>query len=475
MLFNTFEFLVFFVFVYAIYRIVPHKPQNILLLLASYFFYGCWDWRFLSLILLSTCVDFYCGNRIHSSSDDRTRKVFLAVSMIVNLGVLGFFKYFNFFIESLDVLFSGFGWSFNYSLMNIILPVGISFYTFQTMSYTIDIYRRNLTPSKSVMDFALFVAFFPQLVAGPIERAVHLLPQIENPRQISREDIKIGCWLIVFGYFLKVFVADNLAPIVDVTFAEGSAATGAEILSSTYAFAFQIFGDFAGYSSIAIGLSRLLGIKLMTNFLYPYFVTNPQDFWKNWHISLSSWLRDYLYISLGGSRKGTLMTYRNLFLTMFLGGLWHGAAWNFVIWGVYQGSILIIHRLCLPALGKLDDIMRPLPFGLWRLVRILFMFHVTCFGWLLFRASSLDQISEFTKTLFTDFGGLSPLAIYNLKMVIVYVTPLIIIQLYKKWNDDIYALIKLRPSVITGCYVIFFFLIFLLGEFNATEFIYFRF
>jgi len=335
--FNSLQFFLFFAVVYSLYLAFNHKWQNRMLLVASYVFYGTWDWRFLSLIVISTIIDYYCGIKIDEITDAKKRKQFLAISIVANLSMLGFFKYFNFFAENLQALCCFFGFQVQPHFLNIILPVGISFYTFQTMSYTIDIYKGQLKPTRKFFDFALFVSFFPQLVAGPIERASHLLPQILSKRKVTIDKFCEGCYLIFWGLFLKVFVADNLARLVDPIFASDPPYNGVKVLLGLYAFAFQIFGDFAGYSNIARGLGKCMGFDIMVNFNLPYFVTNPSDFWRRWHISLSTWLRDYLYIPLGGNKKGTLFTYRNLAITMFLGGLWHGAAWTFIIWGAYRG------------------------------------------------------------------------------------------------------------------------------------------
>ena len=317
------------------------RLQNGILLIASYVFYGFWDWRFLALLFVSTVVDYNLALLIEKSESPGERKALLAASICVNLGILGFFKYFGFFAESFASLLNSFGFQSSTPFFNIVLPVGISFYTFQTMSYTIDVYRRKLPATRNFFDFALFVSFFPQLVAGPIERATKLLPQVLQPRKFSQSNFVEGFYLIILGLFKKVVIADNMAPIVNYIFSRDvSTLSGAEVLVGVYAFAFQIYGDFAGYTDIARGVAKWLGFDLMLNFRMPYFATSPSDFWQRWHISLSSWLRDYLYIPLGGNRQGTLLTYRNLMLTMVLGGLWHGAAWTFVAWGFFHGLIL---------------------------------------------------------------------------------------------------------------------------------------
>jgi alginate O-acetyltransferase complex protein AlgI len=341
MVFNSLHFIWFFIVVYCAYRLLPHRAQNWLLLAASYYFYAAWDWRFLGLLMASTIVDYTCALAIARAAAPRRRRALLVLSLAFNLTLLGFFKYFNFFADNLHVIFSALGWSVDFVTLRVLLPIGISFYTFMTMSYVIDVYRREIPATRDLLDFAVFVAFFPHLVAGPILRAARLLPQIDAPRRITREQLRDGAWLIAWGYFQKVFVADNLAALADAVFAPAAQPSGINVLVGVYAFAFQIYGDFAGYSNIARGTSKLMGIELIENFRFPYFVRTPQIFWRHWHISLSTWLRDYLYIPLGGSRGPEWKTWRNLIITMGLGGLWHGAAWTFVIWGLYHGVLLV--------------------------------------------------------------------------------------------------------------------------------------
>lgn len=387
MSFNSWQFLVLAAVVYPLYFRLPHAGQNWLLLIASYVFYGAWDVRFLLLIAGSTLLDYYVALRLDETADRTLRKRWLAVSLVGNLGTLAFFKYFGFFVESASAALESLGIPSARLRLDIVLPVGISFYTFQTLSYAVDVYRGELKATRSLRDFALFVAYFPQLVAGPIERATRLLPQIINPRRVSLDQVSGGLWLISWGLFKKVAIADNLAIIVDRTFSQNSGASGAEYLVAIYAFAYQIYCDFSGYSDIARGLAAIMGIDLMINFNRPYLATDPRDFWRRWHISLSTWLRDYLYIPLGGSRGGVVATYRALFLTMVLGGLWHGAKWTFVMWGVYHGLLLIIHRAWTERAGS-----RMPDSALGTAVSRVVMFHLICAGWLLFRADSLGQV-----------------------------------------------------------------------------------
>ena len=396
MLFNSFIFLIFLGIVLPAYFLLPRKYKSPLLLVASYVFYGYWDWRFCSLLLISTVADFFIGKALYQASEERTRKRLLTLSMVINLGILAFFKYFNFFTESFQTFVSPFGMQLDYLHLNIILPVGISFYTFQTMSYTIDIYRKKLEPTDSFLNFALFVAFFPQLVAGPIERATQLLPQMGRLKNPTSDQVQQGVVLIVLGLFKKVMIGDACGRIVDRVFAQMDYYNSIELLMALVLFSVQIYADFSGYSSIARGVAKLLGVELMRNFEQPYLSTNITEFWRRWHISLSSWLRDYLYISLGGNRKGVQRTYVNLMMTMLLGGLWHGASWNFVIWGGLHGIYLAVHKWML---GDRKIVMRPPVHGvsdaatlLWKGVATYLLVLLT---WLFFRAQSFDDVMMF--------------------------------------------------------------------------------
>ena len=413
LLFNSWEFVVFFGFVYGIYLLLPgYRQQNILLLIASYYFYAAWDWRFMFLLLSSTLLDYYCALQIDTSEDPRRRKTFLVCSIAGNLTLLGFFKYFNFFLDSLQPLLGSFGLSVERLHLHIVLPVGISFYTFQEMSYTIDVYRGELKATRKFLDFALFVAFFPHMVAGPIMRASTLLVQFFRPRVIDRSMLTTGSWLIFWGLWKKVVIADNMAALADPVFAGSASVSWLMAYLGVVAFAFQIYADFSGYSDIARGLARLLGIELMQNFDLPYFAVNPSDFWRRWHISLSTWLKDYVYVSLGGNRHGPVATYRNLMVTMFLGGLWHGAAWNYVWWGIYHGVLLVVHRL----LRGTNQSARSGGVG-WRwAISSVVMFQFTLLGWLLFRCTrrvlvagysqddSLNQIVEMLTSYRNGWG-----------------------------------------------------------------------
>ena len=345
MLFNSVEFLLFLPIVFVLYWFVFDKKlkyQNLLILISSYVFYGWWDYRFLSLILLSTIVDYFIGLSISNQASLKNKRILLWCSVLFNLGVLGFFKYYNFFIDSWIDLFSSVGYDIkSVWTLNIILPVGISFYTFQTMSYTIDIYKGKLKPTEDFISFASFVSFFPQLVAGPIERASNLLPQILKKREFKYEQGVQGLRLILWGMFKKVVVADSLAPVVNDIFGNYQELGGGTLWLGAIYFAFQIYSDFSGYSDIAIGTSKLFGFELMSNFKFPYFSRNIGEFWRRWHISLSTWFRDYLYIPLGGSKKGKWISLRNIFIIFLVSGFWHGANWTFIIWGLFHSSLFI--------------------------------------------------------------------------------------------------------------------------------------
>ncbi len=430
MSFNSFAFAIFLPVVLGLYWAMRRSIawQNWMLLAASYLFYGWWDWRFLSLLLISTAVDHVVANRIYAlrtgnDPDGKRRSLhWLRFSIITNLGILGFFKYFNFFAGSFAAMLLKLGIEAEPFYLNIVLPVGISFYTFQTLSYTIDVYRDEMPPAKTLRDFALYVAFFPQLVAGPIERAIALVPQIELPRRFDRLQFMAGAELVFWGLFKKVYVADNLAPAVTTAFSD-PAATSFQVLVGIYAFAFQIYCDFSGYTDVARGCSKMMGFELMENFRFPYISRNPSEFWRRWHISLSTWLRDYLYISLGGNRGSSLMTYRNLSLTMLLGGLWHGATWLFVLWGAYQGLLLVVHRLFTGWWETLRG--KPAAEGLGvRVLKIAVMFQFICFGWLIFRAESLpmglsmvDRLLHWTGPL--DLAVARPLAVFVLPLLAI--------------------------------------------------------
>jgi|WetSurMetagenome_2_1015567.scaffolds.fasta_scaffold89738_2 alginate O-acetyltransferase complex protein AlgI len=400
MLFNSLVFLLFISIVLLIYPRLRLRQQNLFLLFANYFFYGWWDWRFNILLFASTLVDFTTGQKIYASDNDKHKRGWLLVSIAFNLGLLCSFKYFNFFIDSAAALAHSFGFDPHLPVLRIILPVGLSFYSFQSMSYIIDIYRGRLAPERNFIDYAVFVSFFPQLVAGPIERGAHLLPQIRSARVITKEKVMTGLNLVLLGFFKKVAIADTLAPIVENIFSRPESMTSGQLLTGVYAFTFQIYGDFSGYTDIARGIALILGFELIENFNAPYLSRNITEFWRRWHISLSTWLRDYLYVSLGGNRRGRARTYANLIITMFLGGLWHGAAWHFAIWGVMHGIYLAGHRMILG--GRKESVSRPetLAERAADIVKIIFTFHVVALTWILFRTESIGNAIVYLERLF---------------------------------------------------------------------------
>ena len=474
MLFNTLQFGVFFLVVWGLYAALPHRRQNLLLLGASYIFYAAWDWRFLSLILISTLVDFLCAEGIHASQRAPTRKALLAVSACTNLGLLGVFKYFDFFAGSLLHLLDQVGLSLAIQPLQVVLPVGISFYTFQSLGYTVDVYRGRVRPPESLVDFALFVAFFPQLVAGPIERAERLLPQICSPREVRAQWVRRGCFLIFLGLFQKNFVADNLSAYVDTVFSAPLPPEGLAVLLALYCFAFQIYCDFAGYSNIARGLASVLGIRLVNNFDAPYLASNPRQFWGRWHISLSTWLRDYLYIPLGGSRAGPWRTGRNLALTMVLGGLWHGAGWTFILWGAYHGLLLASHRL-LASLRRDTPPATPWMVRAQAVLGPLVFFHLVCLGWLLFRAESLQQVGQMLAALGTAPFVPLPEELDMLRGLCFYGLPVIFLDLAQHRTADPCAPLKLPLAARVVLYLLMFYAMVIWGADDAQKFIYFQF
>jgi len=412
-------FIGFFALVFLVHwGLRANAQRKLLLLVASYLFYAAWDWRFLFLILVSTVIDFAVGRVLTAPSPRGGRRLWLALSLIGNLGILGFFKYYNFFVTSAHSALSLLGFEVPEVSLQIILPVGISFFTFQSMSYTLDIYRGQLNAIRNFVDFSLYVAFFPQLVAGPIVRAREFLPQLGITRQLAAVPFKAAIGLFLIGFLKKACIADNLAPITDQVFAQPESFDALSIWIAVTFYAVQIYCDFSGYTDMAIAVARLLGYELCVNFDFPYFAANIRDFWRRWHISLSTWLRDYLYISLGGNRGGPLTAFRNIMITMLLGGLWHGASWNFVVWGGLHGLALGVHRLY--AASSLAGRMDSAP---GRLIHIAFTFYWVCIAWIFFRAPSLDSASS----MLESFVGFRSLGTESLEpWLVLWFVPLIL-------------------------------------------------
>jgi D-alanyl-lipoteichoic acid acyltransferase DltB (MBOAT superfamily) len=472
MVFNSLDFGVFLIIVVPLVWLLPHRAQNRLLLVASYVFYAAWDWRFLGLIGISTVIDYFVGLGLGATQDPKRRKHLVLVSLVGNLGILGCFKYLGFFTDSLIRLLDVFGLSLRQIDIDVVLPVGISFYTFQTLSYTIDVYRKRLQPTRDFLDFALFVSFFPQLVAGPIERASRLLPQIAVPRRFTWSKFGSGCWLMLWGLFKKAVIADNMAAVVDGVFAPNAIVTGPEVVLGVLAFAFQIYCDFAGYSDIARGVARMLGFELMLNFDIPYKSRNPSEFWRRWHISLSTWLRDYLYISMGGNRLGRGRRQRNLILTMLLGGLWHGAAWTFVVWGTFHGVWLVVHAALQDRLAAIAP-RGAVGARLWGALCMAVTFVLWCVSLLVFRADSLGHCVALFGTMFTDFdpgrvgSWLLPFAFL--------VWPLLLMEWFQSRTNDQEVIFRAPVWVRTLIYVLLVYAITILGEDFGVPFIYFQF
>lgn len=480
MLFNSLTFLWFFLIVYGLYLVLDHRRQNYLLLAASLFFYGSWDYRFLSLLLLSTVLDYVCGIGLYEATTRGRKRLWLTFSMLGNLGMLGFFKYYNFFIDSAVVFLGWLGFEVNPWSLKIILPVGISFYTFQTMSYVLDIYRGKLKPTRDLLDFALFVAFFPQLVAGPIERARNLLPQLAKPRILNATQIKEGLFLIAWGLFKKIVVADHSAQVVNRLYERSAELTSGEAWLAIYAFSMQIYGDFSGYSDIARGLAKLMGIELMVNFRLPYFAVRPSDFWGRWHISLSTWVRDYLFVSIGANKHGTLRTHFNLMLTMGVIGLWHGASWTFVLWGLYFGVIQSAHILIQPFMGRWFPARNAIQRVVILLGSMALTYHLCILGGVLFRSQNMAQAVEMYRALFAGGWAWTP-ELFQMTAYFIFVCwPLWFLQVFQYRSGDLMVFMKWPgwarfAGILVGLMTIAFIYLFTADLRGGEEFIYFQF
>lgn len=471
MLFNSLVFWGFFAIVFPLYWAVRRhlQVQNGVLLAASCVFYAYWDVWLLGPLVFSVGIDYLVALQLDKETDTRRRKQWLLLSLVSNLGLLSYFKYYNFFASSFQELCAMLGFEVGTLTLEIVLPVAISFYTFQSLSYTIDVYRKKVPACRNLLYFSTYVMFFPQLVAGPIERASHFMPQIQKLRQFDWGQFHVGVHLIFWGLVKKMVISDNLALIANPIFENYKDHSGGTLLVAVFAFTFQIYCDFSGYTDIARGLGKMLGFDILLNFKLPYFAVNPSDFWERWHISLSSWLRDYLYISLGGNRGGNWATYRNLMLTMLLGGLWHGASWNFIYWGLYHGIILVLFRLFEPK--PLHQHRATAHWG--RIVgQTVFMFFLTMFGWLLFRCRTHDQIVHFVDKIGINF---SPEALSMLLSCLAFIAPLLVVQSIQFARNDLAALTRLPAWALAILYATGLAAILLLGPREPVEFIYFQF
>ena len=478
MLFHSLQFAVFFPIVFALYLASPHKLQNRMLLVASYVFYGSWDWRYLGLLLISTVTDYGCGRGLAATDDAGRRKALVAVSIAVNLSLLGTFKYYDFFAANFQALVGNFGLTVQPYFLDVVLPIGISFYTFQTMSYTLDVYRGKLDAARNFFDFALYVSFFPQLIAGPIERGTRLLPQILKPRTVTLDKVYRGSYLFFWGLFLKVFIADNLAQMVDPVFAGAAPYDGGAVLLAVYAFSFQIYCDFAGYSFMAIGLGLAMGIELMENFRRPYFARNIGDFWRRWHISLSSWFRDYVfspfYIYMGKQplfrrlpirRRHDVAFFITLLSAEFMLGLWHGAGWNFVLFGIYHGLAIWAYYY----LKKYWERMNVF-------VQIFLTYQIACGGWLVFRAPTFGQAVDMADAVLFNFSLAPELGLATMALTIVaLVSILVTIQVFQDLKGDTFVVLRLPPFLRYGLIASMAVLVLVFGDFSDRPFIYFQF
>jgi alginate O-acetyltransferase complex protein AlgI len=476
MLFNSIEFLLFLPVVFVLYWFVFDKKlkyQNLLILISSYVFYGWWDYRFLSLILLSTIVDYFIGLRISNQASLKNKRILLWGSVLFNLGVLGFFKYYNFFIDSWIDLFSSVGYDIkSVWTLNIILPVGISFYTFQTMSYTIDIYKGKLKPTKDFISFASFVSFFPQLVAGPIERASNLLPQILKKRVFKYEQGVQGLRLILWGMFKKVVIADSLAPMVNNIFENYQEFNGGTLWLGAIYFSFQIYCDFSGYSDIAIGTSKLFGFELMSNFKFPYFSRNIGEFWRRWHISLSTWFRDYLYIPLGGSQKGKWKSIRNVFIIFVVSGFWHGANWTFIFWGLFHAMLFLPSFIFNTNRKYTTSIIaeNTLFPSTKEFLQVVTTFIVVTIGWVFFRSETIVDSFIYTYKMIFEFD-----ISLNKASGLLYIIPLISLDYMIRTNERniIFTKNKLANNSLFILFIISIVLLFF--KESRADFIYFQF
>jgi alginate O-acetyltransferase complex protein AlgI len=483
MLFNSIDFAIFLPIVFLVYWFVGNKNlklQNVLIVIASYLFYGWWDWRFLGLIIFSTLVDYLVGIGLSNQENITKRKVLLWTSILVNLGFLGVFKYYNFFLDNFLTAFSFFGSEIKGNTLDIILPVGISFYTFQTLSYSVDVYKRKLEPTKDFFAFSAFVCFFPQLVAGPIERATHLLPQFYTKRKFEYDKAVDGTRQILWGLFKKVVIADNCAEYANLIFNNSDDYSGSTLVLGAVFFTFQIYGDFSGYSDIAIGTSKLFGFDLMQNFNFPYFSRDMAEFWRRWHISLSTWFRDYLYIPLGGSRGGNWMRIRNTFIIFIVSGFWHGANWTFVVWGTLNALYILPSIIFKTNRNNINIVAKGkhLP-SAKELFSVLLTFSLTVFAWIFFRANNIEHATNYISKIFSfSFFSIPHFATIAKSITTIL---LVIVFIVIEWigREQKYAIATIATKSNKPTKYLFYSSIVLVimyfGNFENNQFIYFQF
>lgn len=479
MLFNSFQFALFLPVVLLLAAVMRGRPRIHMLVVASYVFYGAWDPYFLALIFLSTVLDFHCGLALEKLRSTRSRKLVVAASVFGNLSILGFFKYWDFFVGNLRVLLQAVGFESYPPLLELVIPVGVSFYTFQTMGYTIDVYRGKVRACRSFMDFALFVSFFPQLVAGPIERAGNLLPQLRAPKRLTAERLHEGGWLIFWGLYKKIFVADNLAKLVDPVFANPSDYSAQFIILASFAFAFQVYCDFSGYTDIARGVAKWLGIDLMLNFNLPYLSTDPREMWRRWHISLGNWFRDYVYIPLGGNRGTTGRVLFNLGATLVLSGLWHGAEWNFALLGLYHAGLVVVYVVFLPGVG-------PHLLGWRKAAAVAAMFVLWTIGLVIFRVEQMAHLPVIAAQVATEWGSFviglergGTLRFFSAgsyaMLILGYCSVLLAVQALQGRTGDLLAPMRLALPLRVALYLVLYFSMTLGGVLDGRQFIYFAF
>jgi len=478
MLFNSINFALFLPVIFMLYWWVNDKSlklQNVLLLVASYFFYACWDWRFLFLLIFSTGLDYYTGIKMHEANNQNRKKFWFWLSIGANLGFLGVFKYYNFFAESLAESLSNIGFQANFWTLQVILPVGISFYTFHGLSYVIDIYKNRIIPEKNIVTYSLFVSYFPLLVAGPIERATHLLPQIKEKRTFDYTKAVDGLRQILWGLFKKVVIADSCAKYANLIFNNSDDYSGSTLVLGAVFFAFQIYGDFSGYSDIALGVSRLFGIELLKNFNFPYFSRDIAEFWRRWHISLSTWFRDYLYVPLGGSRGGMKMKIRNTFIIFLVSGFWHGANWTFIVWGFLNALFIMPSIILNTNRNNLDIIAKGKSLPTFKeLASVMLTFGLTVLAWIFFRADTVGDAVNYISGIFSSslmsFPSVFP------KMEILLVCCFLVMEWFGRENN--YAIEKLHVKVAKPMRWVFYYgvivaIVYFGGE--EQKFIYFQF
>lgn len=491
--FTSFNFLVFFLVVYVVYRCLSVRGQNRWLLLASYIFYGLWDYRFLVLVLTSTTVDYWVARRIASAENDKKRRGYLLVSLITNLSILGFFKYFNFFIDSAITLVELVGFHPHPLSLNILLPIGISYYTFKTISYTVDVYGGNVRLARNWIEYALFVSFFPQILSGPIDRAATLLPQIEKPRELTAQVARIGIWLFVWGLFKKVVVADNLSEIAEPLFVAGGDISAASAWVAAYAFVFQLYCDFSGYTDMARGVAKLFGFQTSINFRNPYFSVNPIDFWQRWHISLTQWIQDYIYFPMAAQalRKSSSFwsTYKTHIYTMVLIGLWHGASMTYVVFGLLWGSLIVLYYVYLMSwkrmlkyfgIKRMKKKQQPL-YAPSRIVSMILMFQIISLSFVLFRSGSVNEALNIYRIMF-DLKSITfalsnwDLALINSCLAIVTLyAPVFFVQIHQEVHDDLLSPLSMSPWPRAVLYTVVTVMLLTLAKTGGGMFIYVQF